>query len=169
MADRVDDVAQARSAFADDLARDRGFAESALADVCNDMSAEELAPQSIAPSSPPARPACAPARPYQYSCSAPAWGTEHPDYRTTKTTARWTQAEKEFLGRWCGQFSQRYPEVTNVVASCLKHLRLTPAAVAIFHEKHTLNSARLRTGLRQFQNELAREEKLRLGFDAVNN
>jgi hypothetical protein len=88
-------------------------------------------------------------------------GARHPDFGTTKTTAQWTQEEKQFLGTWCAQYQARYPEVKNVVANCLHHILRTPAVHAIFHDYHTLNSARLRAGWRQFQNDCVREAKLK--------
>ena len=89
------------------------------------------------------------------------WGTAHPDYKTGKPTAQWTHEEKNYLGAWCERFTMDYPETKNVVAKCLKHISTDPRAVAIFHAHHTLNSARLRNGLRQFTAEAEDERQRR--------
>lgn len=91
------------------------------------------------------------------------WGSAHPDYGTSNATARWTWAEKEYLGNWCGRFEREFPEANNVVAQALKAIRQDSRAIAIFHANHTLNSARLRHGLRQYQAEQkAQNDQLRL-------
>lgn len=89
------------------------------------------------------------------------WGTAHPDYKTKKPTAQWTLEEKNYLGGWCQRYQQEHPDSRNVVAKCLKYLRSDPRAVAIFHAHHTLNSARLRNGLRQFTSDEAEEKAMR--------
>lgn len=87
------------------------------------------------------------------------WGTAHPDYKTARPTAQWTHEEKQYIGTWCARFSHDYPDTRNVVAKCLKHLHTDPRAVSIFHAHHTLNSARLRNGLRQFTAEAEETER----------
>jgi hypothetical protein len=91
------------------------------------------------------------------------WGTEHPDYGiTTKGTAIWTDAEKQFLGQWCTNYRTNYPEVKSVVAKCLHHIRTNPSAIKIFHKHHILNSARLRNGVRQYEKELEADKRTRM-------
>lgn len=89
------------------------------------------------------------------------WGTAHPDYGTAGATARWTWAEKSYLGEWCARFTQDFPEATNVVAKALKAIKMDSQAIAIFHAHHTLNSARLRHGLRQFHADAKEQEHQR--------
>lgn len=89
------------------------------------------------------------------------WGSAHPDYKTSKPTAQWTLEEKTYLGRWCTRYQQEHPDSRNVVAKCLKQLRHDPRAVAIFHAHHTLNSARLRNGLRQYNCDEEEEKAMR--------
>jgi hypothetical protein len=90
------------------------------------------------------------------------WGTSHPDYQNErKDTAIWTYEEKSFLGRWCSEYRAAYPEVKSVVAKCLQHIRTNPVAIRIFHKHHTLTSARLRNGLRQFEKESEEDSRMR--------
>lgn len=95
----------------------------------------------------------APQRPAEYRATpaVPQWGTQHPDYKSTKSTAQWTLDEKNFVGGWCTKFSTQFPDNHNAVAQCLKHIQTRPELVAIFHEHHTLNSTRLRAGWRTYQ------------------
>ncbi len=90
------------------------------------------------------------------------WGTSHPDYNTSKETAIWTYEEKSFLGRWCSEYRAEYPDVKFVVAKCLKHIRTNSDAIRIFHKHHTLNSARLRNGHRQYERDLQEEQEARV-------
>lgn len=90
------------------------------------------------------------------------WGSKHPDKDSTKPTAEWTFEEKDYLGKWFAQYRVQFPDSQNVAANCLKHIRTDPHAVAIFHKHHTLNSARLRNGHRQYISEKQREEKMRV-------
>lgn len=85
------------------------------------------------------------------------WGTRHPDYATTKATATWTHEEKQYVGTWCANYRLRYPESSNAVAQCLKHIQRDPEAIAIFHKFHTLDCTRLRNGQRQYEKERLRE------------
>jgi phosphoribosyl 1,2-cyclic phosphodiesterase len=65
------------------------------------------------------------------------------------------------LGEWCADYQRTYPAAKNVVAQCLKHIRTNRAAIALFHAHHTLNSARLRNGLRQYIAEVEQNHKIR--------
>ena len=178
--DRVEDVAQARGAFASamceqQLEPDMGFMDDILADLVEGPSdaEDENSVDAMIPTSVPAllmtppKPLPLPlhlltplpvSRGPQRS-SALDWGTSHPDYLTEKPTAQWTQCEKQYLGLWCSRFKDNFPDASNVVAKCLKHLQSDQHAIAIFHAHHTLNSARLRNGLRQYTAEA--EEELR--------
>lgn len=153
--DRADDVLCSRGVLANDF-------DAALTDLVNDMDPDELlsytAPEPLPRPLPlPLPQPPAPSTPWRYAPSrsaAPAaidWGTSHPDYNDdSKGTAIWTQEEKSFLGHWCDNFRREFPEVKSVVAKCLEHIRTNAAAIRIFHKHHTLTSARLRNGLRQY-------------------
>jgi hypothetical protein len=158
MEERIEDVHHAGAAFGnhfdeiiDDLSEDITILDA----VALPVPQPPLVMSAVPPL--PLRPLCSPAP----RGPAVRGGALHPDFGTTKTTAQWTQEEKQFLGTWCAQYQARYPEVKNVVANCLHHILRTPAVHAIFHDYHTLNSARLRAGWRQFQNDCVREAKLK--------
>ena len=82
------------------------------------------------------------------------WGTQHPDYFSNGQRARWTATEVEYIGAWCANFAVQHPGVRSVVARCLKHIRNNDYAISIFHRHHTLDSARLRNGHRQYLRQL---------------
>jgi len=85
---------------------------------------------------------------------APAnWGTEHPDQHTASKRARWTEAEKNYVGDWITEFELRHPEASNKHAHCLRHIQHDPAALPIFHQYHVQTSARLRNGHRMYLKE----------------
>lgn len=110
-----------------------------------------LSPSLLPARSAAAVPAASSNRSHWAQASTIDWGSAHPDYGTTAATARWTWAEKSYLGQWCARFQADFPEANNVVAKALKAIQLDSRAIAIFHAHHTLNSARLRHGLRQYQ------------------
>jgi hypothetical protein len=166
MEDRTEDVHHAGAAFGNHL-------DEILDDLAEDITIMDAVPvpqpllvlSAVPPPLPlPLNPLCSPPPAHAPSAAlrgpAVRGGARHPDFGTTKTTAQWTQEEKQFLGTWCAQYQARYPEVKNVVANCLHHILRTPAVHAIFHDYHTLNSARLRAGWRQYQNDCVREAKL---------
>lgn len=152
-----------------------GYVEDVLADLVNGSADDDVMEYTVPPVdplpplSPLPRPLPLPlplksprAAPLSFSLPHTAtvdWGTSHPDYGTEKATAQWTQNEKQYLGSWCTRFRERFPDTNNVVARCLKHLQSDPYAVAIFHAHHTLNSARLRNGLRQYTAEAEEEQR----------
>ncbi len=73
------------------------------------------------------------------------WGALHPDYgKSGIQRARWTDSEIMHIGRTCEELLKS--SSNNVVSRCLKCIKSDPAARAIFHEIHVLDSARLRTG-----------------------
>lgn len=112
-------------------------------------------PQPFTPSPlkwPPSQYAAAP----RSAATAPDWGTLHPDYKSGKTTARWTVEEKSVLGSWCTAFLETHTDNNNFLAQCLKHIQSRPELVAIFHPIHTLDSARLRTGWRTYLKDMER-------------
>jgi cobalamin biosynthesis protein CobT len=82
------------------------------------------------------------------------WGKDHPDYKSTSSRAQWTAAEKHYVGTWCRAFKAEYPNIVNVVAKCLTHMRTDPVALRIFHKHHVLKSDRLRFGYESFEKEL---------------
>ena len=81
------------------------------------------------------------------------WGTEHPDYKAINTKsgkpvlrATWTKAECDWIKDWCSRKQEANPDVGNIVSKCLHAIRKDPEAIKIFHEIHTLDVGRLRTG-----------------------
>ena len=81
------------------------------------------------------------------------WGTEHPDYQAVNDKtgkpiqrATWTTAECDWIRRWCSKKQEANPDVSNIVAKCLQAIKKDPDAIKIFHEIHTLDVGRLRTG-----------------------
>jgi hypothetical protein len=94
------------------------------------------------------------------------WGTAHPVPNTPNLKrAEWTDDEVAYIGKWCDAETQQFPHRTNVVAACLKHIKLDRAAVRIFHALHVTDSARLRNGYRiwpKLQQRLLEEEEMGL-------
>ena len=81
------------------------------------------------------------------------WGIEHPDYKATNSKtgkpakrAVWTKAECDWIRDWCSRKREVNPDVNNIVSKCLHAIRKDPEAIKIFHEIHTLDVGRLRTG-----------------------
>jgi len=78
------------------------------------------------------------------------WGTAHPNYQEHPTARRaeWTSAEVDYIRSWYQQETVRVPGNDNMLSSrCLKAIIKDPAAWPIFHELHTLDSKRMRTGI----------------------
>ena len=78
------------------------------------------------------------------------WGTAHPNYQEHPTARRaeWTSAEVDYISSWYQQETVRVPGNDNMLSSrCLKAIIKDPAAWPIFHELHTLDSKRMRTGI----------------------
>jgi hypothetical protein len=83
--------------------------------------------------------------------SAAEWGADHPDRDLpVHKKARWTADEIAYIGAYCDRQTQANPDHRTVVACCLQQLRLDPAAQRVFHERHVLDSARLRHGYRKY-------------------
>jgi hypothetical protein len=80
------------------------------------------------------------------------FGTAHPDYKSTAVKARWTDEEKDYIGRWCARKLNENPLTNSVVAKCRKHILQDPDAWPIFHANHVLDSGRLRNGYRTWVN-----------------
>lgn len=179
--DRADDVLCSRGVLAEDF-------DAALMDFAADITPEELldhlpalpgldhmhsavplplqlrAAAGVPEGEPPARSPTLIPRQYVRQQPAPPqaidWGTRHPDYNNgSKDTAIWTHDEKIFLGRWCADYRAAFPEARAVVAKCLQHIRTNPAAISIFHKHHTLNSARLRNGHRQYEKDVEDDQR----------
>ena len=81
------------------------------------------------------------------------WGTEHPDYKAMNAKtgkpakrATWTEAECDWIRDWCSRKREVNPDVNNIVSKCLQAIKKDPEAIKIFHEIHTLDVGRLRTG-----------------------
>lgn len=75
------------------------------------------------------------------------WGHHHPEFNLPKTRISWSDEENEYIRSWwrenCSTCS------TNVAAKLLAHIRNDKDAHAIFHSNHTLDSSRIRHGLRK--------------------
>jgi hypothetical protein len=78
------------------------------------------------------------------------WGREHPDYGEPGKRASWTDAEVTYVGNYCEAKLRNNPSCPTPVAECLKHMHTDPAARAIFHKIHVLDSGRLRNGYRLY-------------------
>jgi hypothetical protein len=78
------------------------------------------------------------------------WGTLHPDLNRMTASgrpamrARWTDEEVEWINGWVRQHCTVFTK--NRVSLCLKDIQRDPAAIAIFHPNHTLDTCRLKEG-----------------------
>ena len=78
------------------------------------------------------------------------WGENHPDKNKTGR-ARWTDDEINIIGESVHQWKRDHPHNNRYMAQCLEHIRNTPAHHKIFHERHTLNSDRLKAGFTAYE------------------
>lgn len=156
MEDRVSDVHHASRAFestvnrssANSPGKDAASGEQLLADV-NSPTAKPalLSPQKAF--NPLTGPVVGAAR---RGLVPLEWGSAHPTPAHNVRRATWTNDEIEYVGVWCRDFQLLHGEVQTVVSKCWDHLMRDrpPAAVAIFHPLHVLDSTRLRHGYRQY-------------------
>ena len=70
-----------------------------------------------------------------------------------------------FIKNWCEKEKTRNPIVINLAAKCLKAIKLDPNARMIFHHRHVLNSARLRSGYDKAFKEKTTGKKLKRNQD----
>ena len=76
---------------------------------------------------------------------APEWGTRHRHFLSTAIRVPFDEPEKEYLRN----LLEENPHIRTsgrMVAMALSHIRRDRAARAIFHERHVLNTTRLKTG-----------------------
>jgi hypothetical protein len=75
------------------------------------------------------------------------WGEDHPQFSSPKTKIGWSDAENEYITNWwvinCSTSTK------NAAAKLLAHIKTDTAAHRIFHANHTLDSGRIRHGLRK--------------------
>ncbi len=80
------------------------------------------------------------------SASNIAWGQDHPEYNSGKTRISWSDAENEYIRHWWKTIGFKCS--TNIASKLLAHIKNDNFAIQIFHPNHTLDSARIRHGLR---------------------
>ncbi len=71
------------------------------------------------------------------------WGVDHPDARVSANSnarAQWSASELRYIERWCTKNNSAS------MKDLLECIRADLKARKIFHERHVLNSARLRAG-----------------------
>jgi hypothetical protein len=81
------------------------------------------------------------------------FGENHPQRHKTdpRSRAKWTKAEITYVGKWVERKLQFNPDITNIIAKCLDHIRSTPACHSLFHPRHVLDSARLKHGVDRYE------------------
>jgi hypothetical protein len=85
--------------------------------------------------------------PSQGECNANiAWGQDHPEYNSPKTRISWSDEENNYIRHWWKTIGSKCS--TNVASKLLAHIKSDNFAIKIFHPNHTLDSARIRHGLR---------------------
>jgi hypothetical protein len=78
----------------------------------------------------------------------PVFGINHPDFEKECGRAQWTDAEINYIHEWSVADEAINPNSATQASRCLKHIKRDKVAIAMFHERHTLDSARLRNGFR---------------------
>jgi hypothetical protein len=74
------------------------------------------------------------------------WGQEHPEFNSTKTRICWSDEENKYIRDWWKSIGSKCG--SNVASKLLTHIKNDEYAIKIFHPNHTLDSARIRHGLR---------------------
>lgn len=74
------------------------------------------------------------------------WGQDHPECNSSKTRITWSDEENQYIRNWW--MTNGLQSSTNIASKLLAHIKRDPAAHRIFHPNHTLDSARMRHGLR---------------------
>jgi hypothetical protein len=82
--------------------------------------------------------------PYHLLYAPVIWGKDHPDFG--KKRARFSVAELAYMSKLIQRFDAN--DCINFVSICLRLIREDPDAIDIFHERHVVDSARLRSGFR---------------------
>jgi hypothetical protein len=93
--------------------------------------------------------------PQQDDCVTPQFGAKHPDIGNDTSRAKWTEAEKSYIGKFCSRTKKEHPHCYNVVAKCLQHILEDEDCHEIFHPRHVTDSSRLRFGWIKYQDERA--------------
>lgn len=84
------------------------------------------------------------------------WGTLHPDFNSSNTRIKFSKQEikyvKSLVQRYCPRDQLgNYSVPPRFVTTCLEKIKADPAAIPHFHERHVLNSTRLRSLLRSMK------------------
>ena len=135
--DRMADVAETRNVM--EIAR-QSF--GILENQANEDNAEESFDESDWPTEAPKH-------------AAIVWGEERRDFGKSTLKAMWSREELTFIHEWRQKFSTTTRIRSQEAKYLLKYI-LGPGlerARPIFHERHTLNSDRIRDGLRQVRGE----------------
>ena len=74
------------------------------------------------------------------------WGEDHPEFNSPKTRIPWSEDENNYIRDWWITTGSNC--VSNVASKLLAHITKDENAHRIFHPNHTLDSGRIRHGLR---------------------
>jgi hypothetical protein len=86
-----------------------------------------------------------------------SWGKHHPHGSVKSSKIPWSDAEKDYIGKIVEELKQERGKIpTNVCAIIKDRVFIDSEAHLIFHEHHTLDSTRIRSG---YESYIAREEK----------
>ena len=90
--------------------------------------------------------------PDQDECKEPDVGIEHPEYKTERSKAKWTEKEIEYTGKWLIGVAQKNP---NKQQPCFKelhaHIMQDPEARKLFHRYHACSPQRLQWGKKAYE------------------
>lgn len=79
---------------------------------------------------------------------AKPWGTDHPDFDNKSNRVRFSDAEKQYLTNLVEQKKTDSIIPINIASVCWTIIHKSDDAVPIFHVRHILTAARLRSCLR---------------------
>ncbi len=82
----------------------------------------------------------------QWNTTNIEWGQDHPEYNSPKTRISWSSQENDYIRHWWKTIGSKCS--TNLASKLLVHIKNDNFAIRIFHPNHTLDSARIRHGLR---------------------
>jgi hypothetical protein len=74
------------------------------------------------------------------------WGEDHPEFNSPKSRIAWSDEENKYIREWWIKSGSNC--VSNVASKLLAHINKDENAHRIFHPNHTLDSGRIRHGLR---------------------